>query len=97
LHLREMPSETVLAAISMIVKEDTTFVPSKDPRTRRWNICTETGDYEILTTGCKWYDTRAKVGGGGAVDLAMHVLRLSFVDAVKQLIACLDSDGSPGP
>jgi hypothetical protein len=38
-----------------------------------------------LTTGPKWYDTRAGKGGGGAIDLAMHVLGLSFVDAVKSL------------
>jgi hypothetical protein len=43
------------------------------------------GEFEILTTGPKWYDTRAKKGGGGAIDLAMHVLGLSFVDAVKLL------------
>jgi hypothetical protein len=27
----------------------------------------------------------AERGGGGAIDLAMHILRLSFVDAVKRL------------
>ena len=92
-----MRSEIALAAISRMVKEDTTFVPTKDARTRRWNVCTEKGDYEILTTGCKWYDTRAKIGGGGAIDLAIHVLGLSFVNAVKRLIACVDSDGPRGP
>jgi hypothetical protein len=44
------------------------------------------GEFEILTTGVKWLDTRANKGGGGAIDLAMHVLHLSFVDAVKLLI-----------
>ena len=48
---------------------------------------TALGDFEILTTGVKWYDTRACAGGGGAIDLAMHVLGLSFVDAVKRLTA----------
>ena len=33
----------------------------------------------------KWYDTRAKTGGGGAIDLAMHVRQVSFVEAVKLL------------
>ena len=92
-----MQGEIALAAISAMVKRDTTFVPTKDARTRRWNVCTEKGDYEILTTGCKWYDTRAKIGGGGAIDLAMHVLGLSFVDAVNLLITCVDSDGARGP
>jgi hypothetical protein len=30
-------------------------------------------------------DTRAAKGGGGAIDLAMHVMGLSFVDGVKLL------------
>lgn len=76
-----------------MVKADRTFIPTKDVRTRRWNICTERGDYEILTTGCKWYDTRARVGGGGAIDLTMHVLGLTFVDAVKRLSVQVGSDG----
>ena len=80
-------------AIATMVKADPTFIPTKDGRTRRWNVFTERGDYEILTTGCKWYDTRAQVGGGGAIDLAMHVLGLSFVDAVKRLSVRAGSDG----
>jgi hypothetical protein len=40
---------------------------------------------ELLATGVRWYDPRAKKGGGGAIDLAMHLLGLQFVDAVKRL------------
>ena len=79
-------------AISTPIDSKSTFVPTKDLRTRRRSIYTERGDYEVLTTGCKWYDTRAKVGGGGAMDPAMHVLSLTFVDAVKRLISSADSD-----
>ncbi len=28
------------------------------------------------TSGAKWYDTSAKKGGGGAIDLTMHVQEL---------------------
>ena len=83
-------------AIATTVKADTTFVPTKDARTRRWTVHTERGDYEILTTGCKWYDTRAKIGGGGAIGLAMYVLGLSFVDAVNRLISCESASGLRG-
>lgn len=76
-----------------MVKADPTFIPTKDARTRRWHIHTERGDYGILTTGCKWYDTCARVGGGGANDLTMHILGLSFVDAVKRLSTQVGSDG----
>lgn len=34
-----------------------------------------------------------RVGGGGVIDLTMHVLRLSFVNAVKRLSVRAGSDG----
>jgi hypothetical protein len=38
-----------------------------------------------LATGLKWYETGTRKGGGGAIDLAMQVLGLSFADALKHL------------
>lgn len=86
--LREMPSEDALALLADYFKSDPTYQPVKEPTTRRWHARTSRGEFEILTTGAKWYDTRAKIGGSGAIDLAMHVLRLPFVDAVRILIDC---------
>ena len=39
----------------------------------------------MLQLVAKFFDTRADKGGGGAIDLAMHLLRLDFVAAVKRL------------
>ena len=83
--LREMASEAALVRLSIDIKADPTYIPAKDPNSRRWHARTSYGEFEILTTGPKWYDTRSKKGGGGAIDLAIHVLGLSFVDAVKLL------------
>jgi hypothetical protein len=93
-RLRELPSEAVLARLAIEIKPDPTFTPVKDTDSRRWFAHTTRGDFEILTTGPKWYDTRARKGGGGAIDLAMHVLGLSFVDAVKRLT---ENAGVHGP
>jgi hypothetical protein len=82
---REMASEAALVLLSSDIKADSTYIPAKKPDSRRWHARTICGEFEILTTGHKWYDTRAKKGGGGAIDLAMHILGLSFVDAVKHL------------
>jgi hypothetical protein len=71
--------------VALHVKADPSYVPVKDPGSRRWHALTTRGEFEILTTGPKWYDTRAKKGGGGAIDLVMHVLGLSFVEAVEVL------------
>jgi hypothetical protein len=87
MSLREMPSADVLTLLAIYVKADSTYVPIKDPRSRRWHVRTTCGEFELLTTGPKWWDTRAERGGGGAIDLAMHLLQLTFVDAVKLLAA----------
>jgi len=92
-RLREMPGDDALALLVIHVKADPTYMPLKADHSRRWHIRTLHGEFEILTTGPKWYDTRAHKGGGGAIDLAMHVLGLSFVDAVKHLTDEADRHG----
>jgi len=84
--LREIPSEDALALLATYCKADPTYVPVKDAGSRRWHGRTACREFEVLTTGPKWWDSRAGKGGGGAIDLAMHLLDLSFVDAVKLLI-----------
>ena len=84
-RLREMPAGDALALLAIHVKADPTYLALKADHSRRWHAHTNCGEFEILTTGLKWYDTRARRGGGGAIDLAMHVLGLSFVDTVKHL------------
>jgi len=84
-RLREIPSEDVLSRLAVHYKADATFRPIKDPESRRWHIRTDCGEFEIVTTGLKWYDPRARTGGGGAIDLAMHILQVPFVDAVRIL------------
>jgi hypothetical protein len=85
--LRELPSDTALERIAIAAKPDPSYHPIKASTSRRWHVHTACGEFEILTTGTKWYDTRAKKGGGGAIDLTMHLLQLSFVQAVRRLIA----------
>jgi hypothetical protein len=84
-RLRAMPASDALGLLATYVKADPTYVPIKAEHSRRWHVCTARGEFELLTTGAKWYDTRARRGGGGAIDLAMYLLGLSFVDAVKHL------------
>ena len=86
-HLHQMPGDAALQLLSLYYKADASYQPTKDPESRRWHVRTVRGEFEILTTGIKWYDSRAKLGGGGAIDLAMHILQVSFVDAVKALTA----------
>lgn len=93
-RLREMAAGDALALLAIHVKADPTYLPLKADHSRRWHARTTHGEFEILTTGLKWYDTRTHRGGGGAIDLAMYVLGLSFVGAVKHLIG---EAGQHGP
>ena len=96
-HFRKIPGEQVLPLLASYLKADPTYVPTKDLGSRRWHLRTALGEFEILTTGAKWYDTRSLQGGGGAIDLAMHLLGLSFVDAVKLLTARVGARGPDHP
>jgi hypothetical protein len=96
-RLREQPSEEILARLAIDLKVDSTFAPVKAIRSRRWHVHAASGDFEILTTGLKWYDTHARKGGGGAIDLTMHLLGVSFVEAVSLLTEQATTRGADRP
>lgn len=86
--LREMPLQEACSRLGLFWKEDPDFTPAKDKRTRRVYVSRQDGGvFELLVTAVKWYDARAERGGGGAIDLAMHLLDTEFVPAVKALTA----------
>ena len=84
-RLRDVPLQLALESLGLYVAVDRDFVPIKDSRTLRWVVTVEYGNVELLVTDLKWFDTREGKGGGGAIDLAMHLLRIDFVQAVKRL------------
>ncbi len=84
--LRAMPLEQALRKLELYFKKDPDYKPRKDLSAVRLNVAVGNAGYEILVTGIRWYDTRAKKGGGGAIDLAMHLLGLDFRGAVKRLM-----------
>lgn len=62
-----------------------TFEPIKNHATARWHVTTQGREFELLSLWPKFFDTRQKRGGGVAIDLAMHLLRLDFKKAVAKL------------
>lgn len=82
---RNLDCERIIPIVCDYFKEDTTFRPTKNDNTRRWNIKVLDKELEILTTGPKWFDVRSQKGGGGAIDLIMHLMESDFVSAVKLL------------
>ena len=83
--LRLMVVTKALDALGLHWKRDPDFQPVKDAATIRLHVAVGGQVSELLVTGAKFFDTRADKCGGGAIDLAMHLLRLDFVAAVKRL------------
>ncbi|SCX16102.1 hypothetical protein SAMN05216379_11048 [Nitrosomonas eutropha] len=79
-----MPVVAALNVLGLYWKRDSDFLPVKDKTTIRLNVSLGGSVVELLATGARWYDTKTNKGGGGAIDLAMHLLRLDFVTAVKR-------------
>jgi len=84
---REMDAACVLQRLSDHAKQDSTFQPLKDRSSSRWHASVRGAEFELLLTGTKFFDTRQNKGGGGAIDLAMHVLRADFHTAANHLRA----------
>lgn len=76
---------TVLSLVADHVKEDRSFQPRKARGTSRLHVAAAGREWELLTNGVKFYDPRSSSGGGGAVDLAMHLWKCNFLEAVTLL------------
>ena len=84
---RALNAVCVLEAIADYAKRDETFAPTKDPTSTRWHATVLGQDFELLLTGPKFWDTRANIGGGGAVDMVMYLARCDFREAVRRIKA----------
>jgi hypothetical protein len=85
LRWRELDACSVLPRISTYAAFDPTFVPVKNSASRRWNVVVAGKHFELVVTGAKFFDTRRRCGGCGAVDLVMHVHSVAFGTAVALL------------
>ena len=80
-----MGAAVALGALAEHVKQDPSFVPRASLQTARWYTSVDGNDVELLCTGPKFFDVRAGRGGGGAVDLVMHLFDVDFKAAVRLL------------
>ena len=95
---RSVPLMVVLNALGMQVKEDALFEPRKNQRTSRLHITDSESNYvyELVVTGQQWFDARKSKGGGGAVDLVMHLRACTFSQAML-ILAPLVETGEKKP
>jgi hypothetical protein len=82
---RRAETAPLVALLADHAKEDMTFKPVKATGATRWHVSAGGADYELICTGAKFFDTRAGIGGAGAIDLTCHLWRIGFKDAVRIL------------
>lgn len=84
-RFRSTGAVDALIALANYAKRDASFVPSKSKNTERWHATAGNVQFELLLCGPKFFDTRTKTGGGGAIDLAIHLYCLQFKEAIALL------------
>ncbi|WP_336601527.1 hypothetical protein [Paraburkholderia bengalensis] len=97
---RELDALVVLDRLGCYAKRDMSFRPIKASKTARYHVNANGRDWELLLTGPKFWDSRAEKGGGGAIDLAMHLFALDFKRALLMLRSALTaapSEPANGP
>ncbi len=82
---RTLDALFVLEKLGCYAKADRSFEPVSAHDTKRYHVRAEGRDFELLLRGPKFYDTRLKRGGGGAVDLIMHLHNVDFKSATALL------------
>lgn len=82
---RSLDASSALIALADYAKADPTYVPVASATSSRWHVSCAGHDFELLLTGPKFWDTRCQVGGGGAIDLVMHLHSCSFREATALL------------
>lgn len=83
---RALDAASLLPVLCDYAKREISFIPRASHESTRWQVTAGGREFEILCTGCKFYDTRAANGGAGAIDLAMHLLRTDFKRTVRLLL-----------
>ena len=83
--MRSLKFEECLSALNFSYKLDLTYSP-RDKRSKRYLVyLDEFRVREFIVTGEKWFDLSKKIGGGGSIDLVMHLEGLSFRKAISRL------------
>lgn len=84
-YLRNKKLTDVLDFLGLYWKLDREYKPVKTKTSFRIFVQKGYETKELLITGIRWYDVRERKGGGGAIDLVMHLYSDSFLQSIKRL------------
>lgn len=85
---REMTVEKAALLLGLYCKKDSHYESTTHKNSTCYHISKDGEVFEIVVTQLKWYSTRRGVGGGGAIDLTMHLYSEPFKAALARLIKC---------
>lgn len=77
---------TCLQALGAYLRGDRDNVSTTAKNTQPAHVGVAGYDWELFINGLKFYETRAKIGGGGVVDLVMYLWGVPFKGAVRMVI-----------
>lgn len=87
-EIRDLPLMSVLTHLGMSIKADLHFKPTLNADTKRLHIADDRSNYvyELVLTGQRWFDLRQGKGGGGAIDLVIHLKACTVRQAIDLLM-----------
>lgn len=83
--LRDIPLLTAMKALGAYCKEDRSYQPVRHQGARRYHVSVANREFELLILERKWFDARANTGGGGSIDLTMHLFSEAFSRSLGRL------------
>lgn len=81
----------VLEKLGCYAKRDVSFHPVRAKDIARYHVNANGAEWELLVTRPKFWDMCGEKGGGGAIDLTMHLFKLDFKNAVQLLRSTLSN------
>ena len=72
-QVRSIPLRDVLERYGFEIKPEGTTLRARSEH------------HNIVVTGSRWFDNKAGLGGGGAIDLVIHLAKVNFSAACRSL------------
>jgi len=85
-RFRVMTVEKAAQVLGLYCKKDAHYESTTHRNSKCYHISKDGEVFEIIVTQLKWFSTRRGVGGGGAIDLTMHIYGEPFKAALNRLI-----------
>lgn len=89
-RFRMMSVEQTALTLGLYCKQDKEYRSTTHKHSSCFHISKDSEVFEIITTELKWYSTHRGCGGGGGIDLAMHLFGECFKAALLRLSAGLE-------